>query len=177
MSREQIARLLQLFVIAAFIAGGCRASQPRQLPFESFDSSVDDLGYRATEPALTVVVSLEDVDRLALERSNSSHAEEVGDLLRAVDYDEMIAVIVFRGEAPSTTHTYIPEITDVLRDGNRIILRSHFGAPGLDDLIGFEASFPWHIITISKAGQWDRVMRFVLEVDGEKVTEVKHYVP
>lgn len=163
-----------LITLFALILCGC-ISPPIQLQFEwLYSQGSGGLNYHEEEPSMDVLASAEEADSFI---QDVGAPPEIGDLLNSVNYDENIVVIIYRGEVPGSSPTYNPEILETVRKGNQVIVHALFSEPGDDELVGFLENSPYTIISISKTGEWGQVINFVLNVDGEVIAKVKHYVP
>ena len=102
---------------------------------------------------------------------------DLAEQLRAVDYQNRLVVVAFRGVLTGTSPKLDVEVLRIVRDRDRVVVQAHFGAlePGNLVLPGF--SSPHHAVSVSKEGEWSRDIRFILEVDEKEVAERTYFIP
>jgi len=170
----------RLTLILALVALALLASCERggtDLPFKSvaqatkFGTGYD---YSDTNPDLLVITSPEEVDTPGVDVQFSP---DLAEQLRTVDYRTQFVVIVFRGELGGTSPSYAIDVLEVTRSGNQVVVQTHFGELGPEQGALMALSSPYHVISISKEGQWGRKIHFVLKEDGKTVKERTYFVP
>jgi hypothetical protein len=151
--------------------------QELELPFETIAQGVGfptGRSYSGEEPNLLIITKPEEVDAPGLEVQFPS---ELAEQLRAIDYKRSFLIVVFRGLLSAQSPKYTIDILQVSRSGEEARLKVHFGEPRPDEIRLPAFSSPYHIIAVSKEGEWARDVRFVLEVDGQAVKEQTHFIP
>ena len=155
------------------------ACRPRliELPFETIARG-DGFGtvpsYGREEPNLLVITEPEQVDSPGLDLQFPS---DLAGQLHGVDYQKNFAVAVFRGTLTGTSPELDVEVLRIVRNGDEVFVQARFGElePGKLILPGF--SSPYHVVAVTREGQWSRDIRFVVEVDGEEVVERTYFIP
>jgi hypothetical protein len=134
----------------------------------------DGRSYLGEDPDLLIITVPEEIDTPGMDIQFGS---ELAEQLRAVDYTNSFVIIVLRGLLGARSPKYTVDILQVTRSGDRVVLQTHFGAPGPEEG-GYPAfSSPYHAIAVSKEGAWKQDIRFVLEVDGQVMKERTHFIP
>lgn len=152
----------------------CSCAEDRTLAFEIIYQSDGSLGGQEPDPDLYVVARPEDLDAL---RAELQPPPELVEQLTALDYGDYLAIITSRGRMGGTTTDLIPQTRQVIRRGNQVVLKVHFGDIDPDKGVKPAESNAYQVIAVPKEGHWGRRIRFVLEVDGEEVRERTHDVP
>ena len=118
-------------------------------------------------PGLLVLTSLQDA------AGAEAYIRKTGlDGLRALDWDEHFAIVVFLGAQPETLSTF--EIVRVVRQDAEVHI---YASRGLVDEEGIPTS-PYHIVAVRKVGQWQGALTFRLFLDaGGEVAQVTAAVP
>jgi hypothetical protein len=160
-------------LLACAIALLCSCTQDRALPFEVIDQG-ESLDYQEPDPNLYVFARPEDLTTLPAEFQLPA---ELAEQLKGLDYGDRLAIVVSRGHFGGTSPDLIPQIRQVIRRGNEVIIRVRFGEIDPDKGIVPAYSNAYQAIAVSKEGWWGRRVRFVLEVDGEQVKQRTYYVP
>ncbi len=161
------------------MAAGLAACKPQEQDL-SFETIAQGAGfpsgrsYGGKEPDFLVITRPEEVDTPGLDVQFTS---ELAKQLRDLDYEHTFAVMVFRGLLSAQNPKYTPELLQVTRSGNSVVLKAHFGQPGPNELVHPAFSSPYRVITVSKDRTWAQNIRFVLEVDGQEVSEHSHFIP
>jgi hypothetical protein len=161
-------------LLACAIALLCSCTQDRALPFEIIDQGESLANYQEPDPDLYVFARPRDLTTLPAEFQLPA---ELAEQLKGLDYGDCLAIVVSRGHSGGTSPDLIPQIRQVIRRGNEVIIRVHFGEINPDKGIVPAESNPYQAIAVSKEGWWGQRVRFVLEVDGEEVKQRMYYVP
>ena len=153
------------------------ACRPRliELPFETIAQSEGfSTGRSPADPNFLVITEPEQVDSPGLD---VQFPADLAGQLRAVDYQKNFVVAVFRGTLTGTSPELDVEVLRVVRNGDDVVVQARFGElePGKLILPGF--SSPYHVVAVTREGQWSRDIRFVVEVDGEEVVERTYFIP
>ncbi|HLF27781.1 MAG TPA: protease complex subunit PrcB family protein [Anaerolineae bacterium] len=167
---------LLLLLLSAGALAGC-TPQPVELPFESVIQGSDPSRVRGSageERGLLIIGTAEEIADPGLGVQFDS---EIAEQLRAFDYERRVVIIVFRGQIGGSYSQFRIDILGVTRTGDQVVVKTHFGQPGPNEATFPLATYPYHIIAVTKEGEWAREMRFVLEVDGQAVKERTHFVP
>ena len=106
--------------------------------------------------------------------------KEVADRLRDFDYEHSFAILVLEGEG--VVRTDLVTVTEILRQGGRVIVRAEFPGPLKEnEEVGTLVTLPYHLVAVRKDGEWGQEMTFVLVgvTDGveETLLETKHFIP
>jgi len=156
---------------------GCKGPEPQYLAFETIDqdeSGPSGRSYGEEEPNLLIITRPEEVDTPELD---IQFPPALAEQLRALDYDRSFAIVVFRGLLGARSPEYTVDILQLIRYEERVVLKAHFGEPGLGSRRYPAFSSPYRVIEVSKEGRWSQEIRFVLEVDGQEVRERTHFIP
>ncbi len=102
---------------------------------------------------------------------------ELAEKLRSVDYDKFFVIILFRGDTPGFNEKYTIDALSIIRSRNRVIIKTSLGNPSDETIIGLLHSYPYRIIKVSKSGQWNQEITFILDVDGKEMDRQKLFVP
>ncbi|HLF27778.1 MAG TPA: protease complex subunit PrcB family protein [Anaerolineae bacterium] len=167
---------LLLLLLSASALAAC-TSQPVELPFESVVQETDFSGgqrYEGKEPDLLILGTAEEVSDPGL---GVRFGPKIAEQLRALDYERRLAIVVLRGQLGDTSPLFSIDILEVTRTGDQVVVKTHFGRPGPDEGAFPLVTYPHHIISVTKEGEWAREMRFTLEVDGQAVKERTRFVP
>ena len=153
------------------------ACRPRliELPFETIAQSEGfSTGRSPADPNFLVITEPEEVGSPGLD---VQFPADLAGQLRAVDYQKNFVVAVFRGTLTGTSPELDVEVLRVVRNGDDVVVQARFGElePGKLILPGF--SSPYHVVAVTREGQWSRDIRFVVEVDGEEVVERTYFIP
>lgn len=172
-------------VLAALLAGlvlpGCSGLGARNLSFEtiaqeSANSLITGRNWE-NQSGFFVITGPEEVNspQLDIPELQFRFPAALAEQLHALDYHRSFAVVVFRWLG-ATSDKYTVDILQVARDGENVVLKAHFGKPG-QELTLAAFSSPFHIIAVSKEGEWAQDIRFVLKVDGQVVKERTYFIP
>lgn len=125
------------------------SSPPKEIPFETVkkDPNFDLLGPASQtmkdEPWLIVMSQHEEVAQL----DASFVAPEVLTQLRGLDFDKLLAIVVFQGRKPSTGWGI--EVNRIEKKRDDVILDTHFQQ--LWERVGRDVvTLPYHAITLQK---------------------------
>jgi hypothetical protein len=155
------------------------ACRPRliELPFETIARG-DGFGtvpsYGREEPNLLVITEPEQVDSPGLDLQFPS---DLAEQLHGVDYQSNFVIAVFRGRLGILSPKLDVEVLRVVRDGETVIVKARFGDSVIGERISPAFSSPYHIVAVSKEGEWSRDISFVLEVGGEEMAERTYLIP
>lgn len=168
MKYPKIAILLGLLLFAI------TACQPRdrELSFKSI-AQRDIINYREESPALFVIANDDEVDTLVPNVLAEDPA--LVDQLRQLDYDRFFAILVLQGL--KSTGGFSVTVQRISRQDNQITVWVQFvePTPGTRRIAAFTS--PYHLVAVSKQGEWGQQIRFVLIADSEEVAETSHFIP
>jgi len=102
------------------------------------------------------------------------------DQLQTLNYNRRFAIAVCRGLMGMTNPSLVPDIRQIVRDGDTVVVRAHFSdaIKILNEEGGNPVeSWPYQLAVVKKRGQWGQDIHFVLEVNGEEVHDRTHFVP
>jgi hypothetical protein len=118
-------------------------------------------------PGLLVLTRLQDA------ASAEAYIRKSGlDGLRALDWDENFAIVVFLGAQAETLSTF--EIVRVVRQDAEVHIYASTGLVDEEDI----PTSPYHIVAVRKVGQWQGALTFRLFLDaGGEVAQVTAAVP
>lgn len=154
---------------------GCTS---RELDFEVIGSVSDTPRTICDdEPGLFVLASPEEISSSGLETRRD---RDVIEQLHALNYSRHFAVAVCRGLMGMSNPSLTPDVRQITRDGDKVIVRAHF--QDAKEVLSKEGgmpmeSWPYQLVVVTKKGRWGRDIRFVLEVDGKEVQERAHFIP
>lgn len=154
---------------------GCSS---RNLPLKVIDSTADaPQTICDDEPGLVVITSPDEIPASRLEMHNY---HDLLEQLRALNYGRHFVIAACRGYIGLANPSLIPDIRQIARDGNKVVVRAHF--PDAKKILSEEGgnqveTWPYQMAVVKKRGQWGQDIRFVLEVDEEEVQEHTHFVP
>lgn len=154
-----------------FAAVACK-SQTEELPFETL-AQRDFINYREENPALFVITNDDEIDTLVPNVLAEDPA--LVDQLRQLDYDRFFAILVLQGQKRSTG--YAVSIKRIVRQGNQVTIDAEFVEPLPGTRRNPAFTSPYHLVAVSKEGQWGQEIKFVLVVNGETVAETTHFIP
>lgn len=175
-------------LLLGLLLWGCISPKPHNLPFETIaagpfvrsEGKVRGSPYMMVhgpvteEPAILIIAAPDQVNTPGL---GVQFPSDLADQLRAIDYGQQFVIAVFRELLDGQSPEYTAEIRQVLRQGDKVVVQAHFGKPGPESGRFPAFSRPYRIIAVSKEGQWDQEIRFVLKVDDWVVSERTHFVP
>lgn len=158
-------------VMLLFAAVACK-SQTEELQFETL-AQRDFINYREENPALFVITNDDEIETL----TSNVLAEDpaLADQLRQLDYDRFFAILVLQGQKRSTG--YAVSIKRIVRQGNQVTIEAEFVEPLPGTRRNPAFTSPYHLVAVSKEGQWGQEIKFVLVVNGETVAETTHFIP
>lgn len=173
----RIARNLLGLLVMIFIITTCN-SQEGELSFETIAKSkgFGDFGltiYREEEPALLIIANDYEVDTLVPNVLAEDPA--LVDQLRQLDYNRFFAILVLQGL--KRQGGYSITVQRVVRQGDQVNVHAEFTEPepGTRRIQAFTS--PYHLIAVSKQGEWGQQFRFVLIADSEGIAETSHFIP
>lgn len=167
-------RNIHLLWLLVFVFTACQPNE-QNLPFETIsqgDGFYTGRGYGEEEPTLLVIVNPDEVDKPGLE---VQFPMDLADQLHHLDYDSTFAVIILQGIKGSTGYTV--SVKQIVQQGNQVTIEAEFVEPPLDAFIKPAFTSPYHVVAVSKDGQWGQEVEFVLKVNGESVAKTTNYVP
>lgn len=177
MKYARIAGILLGLLVMVFIITTCK-SQEGELPFETVAKSdgPDNLGlttYREGEPALLIIANGDEVD--ALVPNVLAEDPALVNQLRRLDYDHLFAILVLQ----ELKHQggYSITVQRVVRQDDQVNVHAEFTSPepGTRRIHAFTS--PYHLVAVSKRGEWGRQIHFVLVTDSEEVAETSYFIP
>lgn len=157
--------------ILLFAVVAC-TSQIEELSFETIAQG-DIINYREESPHLFIVANDEDIGTLS--RNVLAEDPALTEQLSQLDYDLAFAILVLQGQKGSTGYTVT--IKQVVRQGNRVTIKAEFVEPSPGAFIKPAFTSPYHLVQVSKEGQWGQEVTFVLVVNDESVAETTHFIP
>ncbi len=160
---------LLLFVITA-----CQP-QEGKLPFETIaqgDGFYTGRSYGGEGPNLLIITELNEVDSPGLD---VEFPPELADQLRHLDYNRFFAVLVLQGL--KSTGGFSVTVQRISRENNQVTVQIQFIEPGPGAWITGAFTSPYHLIAVSKRGEWRQQIRFVLVTNSEEVAETSHFIP
>lgn len=158
-------------VMLLFAIVACK-SQIGELSFETIAQS-DIINYREEKPALFVITNDDEIDTLVPNVLAEDPA--LVDQLRQLDYDRFFAILVLQGL--KSTGGFSVTVQRISRQNNQVTVQVQFIEPGPGTRITAAFTSPYHLIAVSKQGEWRRQIRFVLVADSEEVAETSHFIP
>ena len=176
MKKANLRVVLAALMLAA-LGASLAACRPRQieLPFETIAKSEGfGTGRSPADPNFLVIAEPEEVDSPGLDVQFPS---DLAEQLRAVDYRSNFVIAVFRGRLSILSPKLDVEVLRVVRDGETVIVKARFGDSVIGERISPAFSSPYHIVAVSKEGEWSRDISFVLEVGGEEMAERTYLIP
>lgn len=160
-----------LLLILAGTSSCAHTQEPQNLAFEIIETSsyATEQTCVEKEPDLFIIATPEEADALDLN-------EQLGHL----DYQRHFAAVVCRGVLPVTNPSLNPEVRQVTRYENKVVLHVHL--KDFKTVIQTEGaaqggSSPYQLIAVSKEERWQQEINFVLEVDGKEAKERSHFIP
>lgn len=177
MKNARIAGILLGLLVMVFVITTC-SSQEGELPLETIAKSegFGDFGltsYRQEEPALLIIASYDEVDTLV--PTVLAEDPDLADQLRQLDYDGFFAILVLQGLKPQGG--YSVTVQRVVQQDGQVNVYAEFTSPEPGTRRTQAFTSPYHLIAVSKRGEWGRHIRFVLVVDSEEVAETSHFIP
>lgn len=160
---------LLLFVITA-----CQP-QEGELSFETIaqgDGFYTGRGYGEEEPSILVIANVDEIDEPGLD---VLFPTELADQLRQLDYNRFFAILALQGLKPQGG--YSVTVQRIVRQDDQINVYAEFTSPepGTRRIQAFTS--PYHLVAVSKQGEWGQQMNFVLVTDSEEVAETSHFIP
>lgn len=168
MQSQKITILLGLLLLATT---ACQ-SQAQELPFESI-AQRDIISYREESPALFVIANGDEVD--ALVSTVLAEDPALVDQLRQLDYDRFFAILVLQGQKGGTG--YAVTVRRIVREEDQVTIEVELVEPSPGAFIKPAFTSPYHLVAVSKRGEWGQQIRFVLVADSEEVAETSHFIP
>jgi hypothetical protein len=168
MKCSKITILLGLLLL---VTTACQ-SRGQNLPFETI-AQRDIINYREESPALFVIANDDEVDTLVPNVLAEDPA--LVDQLHQLDYERFFAILVLHGYVGSTGVSVT--VQQITRQDNEVAVQARFvqPAPGTRTMPAFTS--PYHLVAVSKQGEWGQQTRFVLVADSEEVVETSHFIP
>ncbi|HEY4761224.1 MAG TPA: protease complex subunit PrcB family protein [Thermoguttaceae bacterium] len=169
--------LLSLLIIALLIGPAACRPQEQELAFEVLaqgEGFAPSRMYAEREPDFLIITKPDEVDNPALD---VQYPPDLIDQIRAVDYQNKIVLVVLRGSIGALSPEYTVEVLEVVRAGDNVVLKTHFGNPSPESVTLSAFSSPYQVVTVKRDGRWEQNIKFVLEVDGKAVKEHTHFIP
>ncbi len=161
--------LVLLFTITA-----CKP-QEGALPFETVaqgDGFHTGRGYGGEEPNLLIIAGFDEIDEPGLDVQLPS---ELANELRQLDYDRFFAILVLQGL--KSTGGFSVTVQQISRQDNHITVLVQFVEPALGTRRIAAFTSPYHLVAVSKRGEWGQQINFVLVTDSEEIAETSHFIP
>lgn len=167
----------KITILLGLLLFAITACQPQQgeLPFETIaqgDGFYTGRGYGEEEPNLLIIAGPDEIDKPGLD---IQFPLEVADQLRHLDYDRFFAVLVLQGL--KSTGGFSVTVQRISRENNQVTVQVQFIEPGPGAWITGAFTSPYHLIAVSKRGEWRQQIRFVLVTNSEEVAETSHFIP
>lgn len=158
-----------LFTLSCLLClAGCKP-QGNELPFKTIERGNWPDSYekqqKAKEPGMSVISTLEDVTRMEGFFTRNAQVQ-----LRELDFEAAFALTVFFGTQPDPRGGQIQRI---VRRGNSIAVYAQVGVGGPED----EETLPYHLVKVTKEGDWAQTMHFTLYLDGKETASVSRFIP
>lgn len=171
MKCSRIAKNVLGLMMLLFIITACKP-QIEELSFETI-AQRDFINYREENPALFVITNDDEIETLV----SNVLAEDpaLADQLRQLDYDRFFAILVLQGRKGSTG--YAVTVKQIVRQGNQVTIDAEFVEPLPGTRRNPAFTSPYHLVAVSKEGQWGQEIKFVLVVNGATVAETTHLIP
>lgn len=174
-------KLMRIALFAGLMLAGC--SQSQKLPFNTIakeSTKLDLITGENWEDQSDFFIITEsgqvDAPKLDIPKMQIKFSPVLAEQLHTIDYQRHFVVVVFRWLG-ALSSKYTVEILQITRDGEKVVLKVHFGKPGPNETTGPAFSSPHHIVAVPKEGKWAQDIRFVLEVDGKEVKEHICFIP
>jgi hypothetical protein len=164
-----------LTLLTLLILIGCKGPEPQDLPFETIargDGFYTGQGYGREEPNILVIAGPDEVDKPGLDVQFPS---EVVHQLRQLDYNRFFAVLVLHGYVGSTGVSVT--VQQITRQDKEVTIQANFVRPGPGTRSMPAFTSPYHLVAVSKRGEWGQQIHFVLLTDDEEVAETFHLIP
>jgi len=153
--------------------------QSQELSWRSLERTITDnslIAEKFKKPDLRIFARPQDFE----EQGEFDTIKEVADSLLNLDYENFFAILVLEGESDLKDNRV--KVTEIIRQGDRVIVRAEFpGPPSGQEAVEPMVTLPYHLVAVSKDGDWGQEMTFVLEgvTDGVETTllETKHFIP
>lgn len=169
-------RVCRRLLLCCFLLLQSCVTKPQEVPLP-FSSVAADKQFRREVEDLPAMYVISDAQQIALFAQNVVHFDErsnipdfrnaLFDTLRAIDYAHSIAVFV---KAPRLVLGI--QVQKVVRQGNRVVVHAEIFTE-TREIGGFEGSEPYHLIAVTKEGDWSKPMTFELVTYGDKFATVK----
>ena len=164
-----------LFCLCLFIMlfplTGCSSDQ---LSFSTLNQA-GDASYSNTSTELVVIATQDELNKLMASVVTKYPLDAKAE---NVDFDQNFILLVLRGR---TLSGYAVTVQKVRRVGSEVSIYAEFKKPDPDQLILPASASPYHLISVSKKGQWDQDIRFtLLDTAGDEpqtVLQVTHFIP
>lgn len=161
--------------VVAFALAGCVIGEGRtELSFSEVvrvENNFDGTTRASSRsPSLAVASRSEEVSQFA----NLVDQSQFGDLTK-VDFTEQFLVLARLGNQP-TAH-YSITIDRISRSGSTLYIHAIVSKPKPDILAETLETSPYHLVRVDRTGDWNGDFEFALEIDGETVATLSHFVP
>ena len=166
---------LATFFVVAFVASGCTEGD-RQIDL-AFSEIVRvennyDVTTRASSrsPSLIIASRAEDV-------SQFTNLVDVSDLdtLTSTDFSKEFLVLARLGNQSSARFSIT--VDRISRRGDTISIRAVVGRPNPNMATETLETSPYHLVRVSKIGEWNDNFDFLLEIEGATVASMTQYIP
>jgi hypothetical protein len=167
-------KIIILLGLLLFIITACQTRE-QELSFETIaqgDGFYTGQGYGGEKPNLLVTASLDEINKPGLDVQFPS---EVADQLRQLDYDRFFTILVLHGRVGSTRVSVT--VQQITRQDEKVTIRAEFVKPSPGTRSEPAFTSPYHLVAVSKRGEWGQQIHFVLVVDSEEVAETSHFIP
>ena len=143
------------------------------LPFETIAGSGEESQYREEAPQIIVIASQDEIASLG-----NLLPERVTVKLQDLNYEDHFAILVLHGYVTAGMGQYKVTAREVVRQNAQVHLKAEFEEPQPGGIITLMATSPYHLITVSKRGDWNTTITLLLlNESGKQVAETEHFIP
>jgi hypothetical protein len=130
-------------------------------------------------PALYIIANAQEIDSVAqsamgLQSPLPGNLQMIIDQLHRQDYQRVLVVIALQGARTGGSGM---KVQQVVKDGDKISIYADLHKPGPLEARPAIVADPYHIIAVTKEGDWGKVMDFQLVSNDEVVASATHFIP
>lgn len=163
--------IIVLLGLLLFVISACHTRE-HDLSFESIAQG-DFINYREEQSAVFVIANNDGID--ALVPNVLAEDPALINQLRQLDYNRFFAILVLQGLKGQGG--YSVAVQRVYQQGDQINVEVEFTEPAPSTRRIQAFTSPYHLVVVSKQGEWGRQMNFALVSDSEEVAVTSHFIP
>jgi hypothetical protein len=165
-------KYLKIVILLGILVFSTACQSDGKLPFKTIAQDDGGWGYMGEKPTLLIITDPVEIATSELEIHIPSG---LAVKLRQLDYDRFFAILVLQGL--KSTGGFSITVQRLSRENHQVTVWGQFVEPGPGTWVTGAFTSPYHLIAVSKRGEWGQLINFVLVADSEEVAEISHFIP